>query len=107
MACLLRRRSNHRPGRWPRIVASGAWCWTMTPCAGSSRRGHCSSVHADRSSAVAAAEAITLSGQHVDLAPCDHHTVFVKPHSYAVYVDERLSDTREYVNSLNNHVDQR
>jgi hypothetical protein len=42
-----------------------------------------------------------------DLTPCDLHTVFVEPHSYAIHVDDRLTATREYVDPLNSHVDQR
>lgn len=40
-------------------------------------------------------------------APRDHHAVFVEPHSYTIHVDKRLTDTRKYIDSLNNLVDQR
>jgi hypothetical protein len=41
------------------------------------------------------------------LAPCDRHAAFVEPHDYTIHVDEWLTDTRKYINSLNNHVEQR
>jgi hypothetical protein len=39
-------------------------------------------------------------------APRDHHAVFVEPHSYTIHVDKWLTDTRKYIDSLNNHVGQ-
>ena len=43
----------------------------------------------------------------VDLAPYYLYAAFVESHSYAIYVDERLTGTREYFNSLDHRVDQR